>query len=172
MQQGRVQREVAPRSYEIQMEHGSLLRWNRFDLRLQPFTQETHQKDTAEVSNTFSNGQYSQNSLPDNKRCPTTSVSTSAEPPKRSKPLKGLLRFFIFFIKAPGLNVFVHLKTNRATKEPVFSWRKQTYSKYVYCLLHDEWFFLMNGNGLTSRKTDFAWCEPCLGQKRSQKIQD
>lgn len=86
MQQGCVQREVAPRSYEIQTEHGSQLRRNRVDLRLQPFTQgtEDHQEDTAEASNAFRNGQFSQNTLTDNERCPTVSGSTSAERPKRT----------------------------------------------------------------------------------------
>uniref|UniRef100_A0A8C7QE35 Gypsy retrotransposon integrase-like protein 1 n=1 Tax=Oncorhynchus mykiss TaxID=8022 RepID=A0A8C7QE35_ONCMY len=86
MQQGCVQRKVAPRSYEIQTEHGSQLRRNRVDLRLQPFTQgtEDHQEDTAEASNAFRNGQFSQNTLTDNERCPTVSGSTSAERPKRT----------------------------------------------------------------------------------------
>ena len=91
MQQGCVQREVLPRSYEIQTEHGSQLRRNRVDLRLQPFTQgtEDHQEDTAEASNAFRNGQFSQNTLTDNAVQLFQEALQQNDQKRLSEPLKG-----------------------------------------------------------------------------------
>ena len=81
-QRGEVQKEVAPRSYRIQLENGLALRRNRVDLQLQP----------AETQDTERSMESTSSSIDDAGSGPTVSSSSAAERPKRLvRPPKRLI---------------------------------------------------------------------------------
>ena len=90
--QGSVQREVAPRSYQIQTEHGASLRRNRVDLKPQVSSQQCEEQpdSTAQVGDTTSGllDQTSENEATDPD---VPSVTTPCRPKRNVQPPKRLI---------------------------------------------------------------------------------